>query len=157
MAKSNIVMENARLIFRNFEGREEKYNRKGDRNFGLIIEDPEVAQQLAEDSWNIKELTPKNNDDYDDTPEVIHWLPVTVRFDNIPPKVMLITRRKKTRLNEDNINTVDYANIAKVDLTVTPYDWEVNGKTGTKAYLQTAYITINEDEFADKYADLEEA
>nr|DAQ18479.1 MAG TPA: hypothetical protein [Caudoviricetes sp.] len=157
MAKSNIVMENARLIFRNFEGREEKYNRKGDRNFGLIIEDPEVAQQLAEDGWNIKELTPKNNDDYDDTPEVIYWLPVTVRFDNVPPKVMLVTRRKKTKLNEDNINTVDYANIAKVDLTVTPYDWEVNGKTGTKAYLQTAYITINEDEFADKYADLEEA
>jgi hypothetical protein len=157
MAKSNIVMENARLIFRNFEGREEKYNRKGDRNFGLIIEDHEVAQQLAEDGWNIKELTPKNNDDYDDTPEVIYWLPVTVRFDNVPPKVMLVTRRKKTRLNEDNINTVDYANIAKVDLTVTPYDWEVNGKSGTKAYLQTAYITINEDEFADKYADLEEA
>lgn len=150
-------MENARLIFRNFEGREEKYNRKGDRNFGLIIEDPEVAQQLAEDGWNIKELTPKNNDDYDDTPEVIYWLPVTVRFDNVPPKVMLVTRRKKTRLNEENINTVDYANIAKVDLTVTPYDWEVNGKSGTKAYLQTMYVTINEDEFADKYADLEEA
>lgn len=157
MAKSNIVMENARLIFRNFEGREEKYNRKGDRNFGLIIEDPEVAQQLAEDGWNIKELTPKNNDDYDDTPEVIYWLPVTVRFDNVPPKVMLVTRRKKTRLSEDNINTIDYANIAKVDLTVTPYDWEVNGKSGTKAYLQTMYVTINEDEFADKYADLEEA
>ena len=150
-------MENARLIFRNFEGREEKYNRKGDRKFGLIIEDPEVAQQLAEDGWNIKELTPKNNDDYDDTPEVIYWLPVTVRFDNVPPKVMLVTRRKKTRLNEDNINTVDYTNIAKVDLTVTPYDWEVNGKSGTKAYLQTMYVTINEDEFADKYADLEEA
>jgi hypothetical protein len=157
MAKSNIVMENARLIFRNFEGREEKYNRKGDRNFGLIIEDSEVAQQLMEDGWNIKELTPKNNDDYDDTPEVIYWLPVTVRFDNVPPKVMLVTRRKKTRLNEENINTVDYANIAKVDLTVTPYDWEVNGKSGTKAYLQTMYVTINEDEFADKYADLEEA
>lgn len=157
MTKSNIVMENARLIFRNFEGREEKYNRKGDRNFGLIIEDPEVAQQLAEDGWNIKELTPKNNDDYDDTPEVIYWLPVTVRFDNVPPKVMLVTRRKKTRLNEENINTIDYANIAKVDLTVTPYDWEVNGKSGTKAYLQTMYVTINEDEFADKYADLEEA
>lgn len=150
-------MENARLIFRNFEGREEKYNRKGDRNFGLIIEDTEVAQQLAEDGWNIKELTPKNNDDYDDTPEVIYWLPVTVRFDNVPPKVMLVTRRKKTRLNEENINTVDYANIAKVDLTVTPYDWEVNSKSGTKAYLQTMYVTINEDEFADKYADLEEA
>lgn len=150
-------MENARIIFRNFEGREEKYNRKGDRNFGLVIEDREVAEQLLADGWNIKELTPKNNDDYDDAPEVIYWLPVTVRFDNVPPKVMLVTRRKKTRLNEDNINTVDYANIAKVDLTVTPYDWEVNGKSGTKAYLQTMYVTINEDEFADKYADLEEA
>lgn len=44
MAKSKIVMENARLIFRNFEGREEQYNRKGDRNFGLVIEDAEVVR-----------------------------------------------------------------------------------------------------------------
>ena len=61
MAKSKIVMENARLIFRNFEGREEKYNRKGDRNFGLVIEDVEVAEQLIADGWNVKNFTPKSN------------------------------------------------------------------------------------------------
>ena len=157
MAKSKIVMENARLIFRNFEGREEKYNRKGDRNFGLVIEDPEVAEQLLEDGWNVKNFTPKNNDGYDDTPETVYWLPVTVRFDNVPPKVTLVTRRKKTRLDEENVGSLDYASIKEVDVIVTPFDWDVNGKTGTKAYLQTMYVTINEDEFADKYADYEEA
>ncbi len=157
MDKSKIVMENARLIFRNFEGREEKYNRKGDRNFGLVIEDVEVAEQLLEDGWNVKNFTPKNNDDYDDTPETVYWLPVTVRFDNVPPKVTLVTRRKKTKLDEENISALDYASIKEVDVIVTPFDWEVNGKSGTKAYLQTMYVTINEDEFADKYADLEEA
>lgn len=157
MAKSKIVMENARLIFRNFEGREEKYNRKGDRNFGLVIEDQEVVEQLIADGWNVKNFTPKNNDKYDDTPETVYWLPVTVRFDNVPPKVTLVTRRKKTKLDEENISALDYASIKEVDVIVTPFDWEVNGKSGTKAYLQTMYVTINEDEFADKYADLEEA
>lgn len=150
-------MENARLIFRNFEGREGDYNRKGDRNFGLVIDDKELVEQLIEDGWNVKSFVPKNNDDYDDEPETVYWLPVTIRYDNVPPKVVLVTRRKKTKLDEDNINTIDYANIEKVDLTVTPYEWTVNGKSGIKAYLQTMYVKIIEDEFADKYADLEEA
>lgn len=150
-------MENARLIFRNFEGREGDYNRKGDRNFGLVIDDKELVEQLIEDGWNVKSFVPKNNDDYDDEPETVYWLPVTVRYDNVPPKVVLVTRRKKTKLDEDNINTIDYANIEKADLTVTPYEWTVNGKSGIKAYLQTMYVKIIEDEFADKYADLEEA
>ena len=157
MKINKIVMENARLIFRNFEGREGDYNRKGDRNFGLVIEDEELLEQLIEDGWNIKTFIPKNNDNYDDEPEEVKWLPVTVRYDNVPPKVVLLTRRKKTRLDEENINTIDYANIEKVDLTVTPYEWTVNGKSGIKAYLQTMYVKIVEDEFADKYADYEEA
>ena len=69
----------------------------------------------------------------------------------------MVTRRKKTKLDEENISALDYASIKEVDVIVTPFDWEVNGKSGTKAYLQTMYVTINEDEFADKYADLEEA
>ena len=146
----NIVIENARLIFRNFTGEASKFNRDGCRNFCVVIEDPEDAENLRSLGWNVRERPPREEGD-----DVLYYLQVTVGFGAYPPAVWLISGHRKTQLTEANIATLDFIDIKTADVVIRPYCWDVNGKSGVKAYLKAAYITQDSDGFAEKYADLE--
>lgn len=148
---NTVLMEGVRIIFRNFAGKEGQYNREGDRNFAVLL-DEKTAMVMAEDGWNVKTLKPRE-DDEDQLEQP--YLPVTVNFKGRPPRIVQITSRGRTNLDESMVETLDWVDILNVDLIVRPYEWTVNGKTGIKAYLQSLYITIEEDPLEAKYAELD--
>lgn len=145
---NNISVENGRIIFRNFSGEPDKYNKTGGkRTFSLVL-DEETALRLKEDGWNVKPLKSR---DPDDPPQ--YQLSVEASYKSYPPRIYLIAGKRKTELTEETIGSLDYAEIKNVDLTIRPYFWDVNGKQGIKAYVKNMYVTIVEDEFEKKYRD----
>ena len=147
---NTVTMEGVRIVFRNFAGKEGQYNREGDRNFAVLLDEP-VAQAMAKDGWNVKWLKAREDGDAEQA-----YLGVSVNYKGRPPKIVMLTSRGRTNLSEDEVELLDWADISNVDIIIRPYEWVVNGKGGIKAYLQSAFITIEEDALELKYADVEQ-
>lgn len=148
-----VIMEEVRLIYRNFAGRESMYNAEGDRNFAVLLDD-EVAAKLQRDGWHVKHIKPATEDD-----EPQPYLPVALKFGGRrPPLVVLITKIKgewrKTQLSEEDLPVLDWVDIMTADLIVRPFEWAVGGKSGIKAYLNEIYITIRENRLVEKYSEV---
>lgn len=169
--KGILQIDDARLVFLNFAGREDKFNRKGDRNFAVVIPDAnypddeklyrkgkleeeqirKIHEVMQADGWNVKIKPPR---DADDSPFM--YLPVKVKYtDRSGPNAYLVTGDRMNKLDEESIAILDDIDIMHVDLDVRPYDWEVSGKTGRTAYLQAIKVTQNIDRFAARYAEEE--
>lgn len=158
MAQDNtLLMEGVKIIFRNFAGKATPFAPAGDHKFSVRL-DADVYEQLKEDGWPVKMRLPK-----DEEGDIWYHLPVSLKYRNRegktvrPPRVVMISSRGRTSLGEDELELLDFANIANVDLIVRPFVWgPINGKTGTKAYLQSIFVTIEEDALELKYSDLDE-
>ena len=142
-----IRMDNVRLIFRNFEGRGSKYNREGDRNFAIVIDDQEIADVLTEKGLNVRIKDPR---DEGDTPFM--YLPVKVKFNEFGPTVLLKSGRARNRLNEETVGILDAIDIERCDLDLNMSYWEVNGKTGYSVYLSSIHVVQYLDRFEAMYA-----
>ena len=146
--KSILQIDDARIIYRNFSGVGSKFNREGDRNFAVVIPTQEIADRLIEDGWNVRIKPPRDEED-----EPFMYLPIKIKFSERGPHAYLKTGKSVNRLNEDTISCLDDISILSVDLDIRPYDWEVNGKTGRTAYLQSIHVEQEIDRFAARYAE----
>ena len=145
-----VQIDDCRIIYRNFSGEPSKFNREGDRNFAVIIPDQEAADALINEGWNVKIKPPREDGD-----DPFMYLPVKVKFNDRGPTVYLISGDNKRKLKENSISILDNVDILSVDLDIRPYDWDVNGKTGRTAYLQSICVTQEVDRFASRFADEE--
>lgn len=144
MRRANLFLENVRIGFRNFEGREGRYNAEGKRNFVIFL-DNETAARLEEQGWNIHWPKPTENEtDNEKNP----FLKVRVNFNWKGLKIVMIVNGKPEFLDEDTVGVLDTAELENVDVSVSPYEYEP-GKIS--ASLASMYATVKTDEFMAKY------
>lgn len=142
----NIIIEDAQLLFKNFSGRKGEYNPEGQRNFCVLLDD-DVAKQLKKDGWNVKYLKPREEGDKEQA-----YLQVKIRFDNKPPNIVIVSSTGKSRIDESEVNILDWAETEHVDLNINPYEWHrPNGDSGITAYLKSMYVVIEQDPLEEKY------
>ena len=153
MAKK-ITIRDAQIApykFRNFEGRETEYNRKGDRNFVIFL-DKALAQQLEADGAPVSWKADRYNEG-----EMRAQMKIHVKYrdrkgnEMVPPKVVLVTRKHQTQLSEETIGMLDNADIEKCDLILSQYANGASMGPENSVALKTMYVTLSEDEFADEY------
>ena len=147
--KGILQIDDAKIIFKNFEGRGDKFNREGDRNFSLLIEDPNTADAMVKEGWNVR-IKPGRDEDE----EPFMRLPVKVKFTDYGPNVYLNSAGNVTKLDEESIGCLDNIDIESVNMDIRPYDWDVNGRTGRTAYLQSMEVVQRIDRFSARYANM---
>ena len=150
----SLIIEDTRLILKNFEGRAGEYNQEGNRNFGVLLA-PEQAEQAERDGWRVRYLNPRNPDEGDE-PQA--WIKCNVawryrdgRPAKRPPRIVMITPRGKSPIEERAVKILDWADIEKVDITMRPFK---NREGLANGYLQTLYVTVRPDDFEEKYYDI---
>lgn len=144
--RGSLQIDDALITYKNFSGEGTKYNRVGDRNFAVIIDNEDDANLLIEEGWNVR-IKPAREEG--DAPFM--YLPVKVKFNDRGPRVQLETGSAINLLDEESISCLDHIDIECVDLNIRPYDWDVNGKNGRTAYLQGIHVYQVVDRFEERY------
>lgn len=146
----HLAINGARIIWRNFTGRGDRFNREGDRNFSLVIPTQEDCDALRNDTnkygdgWNVKIKPPREDGDV----PFMH-MPVKVKFNSRGPGIYLMREGKPPlTLTEDNVGMLDDIDILYVDLDIRPYDDQLpNGTTFRTAYLSAMRVFQRLDRF----------
>jgi hypothetical protein len=149
-----LQINDARIIWPNFAGKGDKFNREGDRNFTLVIPTEEMAEALRDDvneygvGWNVKIKPPREDGD-----DPFMHMAVKVKFTAFGPNVYLKSGNAEAiKLDEDSIECLDQIDIESVDLDIRAYDDTINGRGFRSAYLQSMYVVqdFHSDRFANR-------
>lgn len=158
-----LIVEGAQILpgaFRNFSGAPDQFNPGGGkRYFHFVIDDPEVAQQMRNDGWNVK-IKPAREEG--DIP--FCYLKVAVAFPNFqknpkarPLDIAIFKSNGVNRLDETTVGLLDGAYITQANITMRPYCWDQSDPSKKAAYVQELHAFVQESaHFASDYDEFEE-
>lgn len=144
-----LMVDNARITFKNFGGRAGRFNREGDRSFSLIIPNEDIANRLIADGWNVKIKAPREEGDA----PFMH-MKVKVKYGRSDIPAYLISGDKRVELDSESIACLDTMDIMSVDLDIRPWD-HPSGEYARSAYLQAIRVTQAVNRFDQEYDDEE--
>lgn len=150
---SDLMIEDAKLLFTNFAGSPTRYNSEGGKREFSVALPPNLVEDLEKDGWNVKY---RKNADGEYDPER-PYLGVKVSYKFRAPAIWLITGGRKQLMTEDTVGTLDNITIKTADVVIHPSVYEVRGQQGISAYVKELYVVMDDESasFASKYADLD--
>lgn len=150
MTNEKITMRNVVVRFPNFDGAASGYNPAGNRNFNILLTEDE-ASELREKGFYVKS---KIRDDG----MVLETLKINVSYRGYSaPKIIVICRGEQIEYTEDDdLSKIDglykTGSVIKTDLRFSPYrNKDRTDNYGYSAYLDSIYITIEDDPLAAEY------
>lgn len=171
ISNSQIILEEVEFLFaRNFSGRQEKYNRAGDRYFNVKV-NPEDVELLQQYGVNVKLYEPKNITDemaekMAENPDMFgpsYFFKVRVYTQFGLPSIAIIYDNGETPIDEDILPTdrmyindesqlamLDDMEIALCDMTIARRDPSPDGQYA-RLNLKNAYIRVVDNPLRRKY------
>ena len=154
--RTYLSVEHAVLMYKNFEGRPDKFNVKGGkRTFNLVLSN-DAAAELKELGWNVKEKAPRDVDE-----DWLYTTEIVVNMDSMyPPKLYICTEKKGKKrmilLDADMIKELDTGEFSNIDVVINPYEHDKDARFRYKGYCHKLFATQSvSTDFGDKYADFE--
>lgn len=150
---SDLMIEDAKLLFTNFAGSPTRYNSEGGKREFSVALPLNLVEDLEKDGWNVKY---RKNADGEFDPER-PYLGVKVSYKFRAPAIWLIAGGRKQLMTEDTVGTLDNITIKTADVVIHPSVYEVRGQQGISAYVKELYVVMDDESasFASKYADLD--
>lgn len=146
---NNLIIEDAKIIFPNFSGREGRYNREGNRCFSVMVPDEKLALQLKDDGWNIRErvINGEGTGEY-------YINGVNINFDYyIKPVIYYISNGNEIELTPEIMDSgiaaqLDGRGAERYDVSIRPRSWErTDGSIGIKGYVDEMRIVAKKSLF----------
>ena len=154
MPRKLLKIDSPELFMINFSGRPTDNNPQGHRQFSMVIPSEEMAEDMKADGWSV--WYTKESDKYGGPKPCIT---VEMRFHHekdleyLNPKIYRCTRKKPegVLLTEDLVSDLDRDEIEDTILWINPSRWNVNGKTGIKAYVDSLWVKVEDSDPTTKF------